>query len=610
MKEIDKLNFRPFTRFCMSIAAVPSSYLAGLTIEEQLLWLCSYLEKEVIPAVNNNAEALEELQGLFTELHDYVEHYFDNLDVQEEINNKLDDMAEDGTLESILLNYVTTQKVYLTATEFKNDSNIIEGMKVKTLGYYNANDGGGANYIVTATSSATKFQETLQNDLYGELITDSYINIKQCGAKSNDKTFDNATIINNLITMGYRNIYIPLGKFYTQTTISYVDDMKPLNLLGCSAQSEAGVSQTLFLNSENVCVIIGNTGAAPIINLMGSSSVDIEKLNIVSIGTTTSATYGTSNPSVYGIFMGTTETHPNSQYHIIHNCGIRLEPHTDTLIGSCCIYNVQAEIINVSNCVLRANTCVFTANVDVYSLLNNYGYSPSSSHNSCQQFNMEHITMISRNALNTSEVSMICGSSDCDFEDVYTIGKIKLISTTLSTVIRNTKFNIYSEQIRDYAYYVDTDLHNCNFYGEAREVATESGYVFYGDNAHTFNNCDIEVSTYNSSILYNNDNVTFRYSKIRKESTTTMAATTAGNYGNYIVNAGSNDMRVNGDYLTTGHTSIGYVGGFLYIGLKLYENYYGDPTGHLTPANGNVCMDVSGAHLCYIGNGTTWTAVG
>ena len=54
MKEIDKLNYRPFTRFCMSIGAVPTAYLAGLTIEEQLLWFCSYLEKEVIPAVNNN----------------------------------------------------------------------------------------------------------------------------------------------------------------------------------------------------------------------------------------------------------------------------------------------------------------------------------------------------------------------------------------------------------------------------------------------------------------------------------------------------------------------------------------------------------------------------
>ena len=106
MKEIDKLNFRPFTRFCMSIGAVPSSYLAGLTIEEQLLWLCSYLEKEVIPAVNNNAEALEELQTLFTELHDYVEHYFDNLDVQEEINNKLDSMVEDGTLTDMIGAYI------------------------------------------------------------------------------------------------------------------------------------------------------------------------------------------------------------------------------------------------------------------------------------------------------------------------------------------------------------------------------------------------------------------------------------------------------------------------------------------------------------------------
>lgn len=102
MKEIDKLNYRPFTRFCMSIGAVPSSYLAGLTIEEQLLWFCSYLEKEVIPTVNNNGEAVTELQNLFTELHDYVEHYFDNLDVQEEINNKLDVMATDGTLETII----------------------------------------------------------------------------------------------------------------------------------------------------------------------------------------------------------------------------------------------------------------------------------------------------------------------------------------------------------------------------------------------------------------------------------------------------------------------------------------------------------------------------
>lgn len=42
----------------------------------------------------------------FTELHDYVHDYFDNLDVQEEINNKLDEMAEDGTLTTLISNYL------------------------------------------------------------------------------------------------------------------------------------------------------------------------------------------------------------------------------------------------------------------------------------------------------------------------------------------------------------------------------------------------------------------------------------------------------------------------------------------------------------------------
>lgn len=106
LQDVEKLNFRPFTRFCMSIGAVPSSYLAGLSIEEQMLWLCSYLEKEVIGTVNNNAEALEEVQRLMVELQQYVDHYFDNLDVQEEINNKLDDLVEDGTLENLIGAYI------------------------------------------------------------------------------------------------------------------------------------------------------------------------------------------------------------------------------------------------------------------------------------------------------------------------------------------------------------------------------------------------------------------------------------------------------------------------------------------------------------------------
>lgn len=47
----------------------------------------------------------------FNELYTYVHDYFDNLDVQEEINNKLDDMADDGTLGDILAEYLHIDRI-------------------------------------------------------------------------------------------------------------------------------------------------------------------------------------------------------------------------------------------------------------------------------------------------------------------------------------------------------------------------------------------------------------------------------------------------------------------------------------------------------------------
>ena len=57
---------------------------------------------EVVENNNNlNDDMLLYIQK-FNNLKAYVDNYFDNLDVQEEINNKLDDMAADGTLREIL----------------------------------------------------------------------------------------------------------------------------------------------------------------------------------------------------------------------------------------------------------------------------------------------------------------------------------------------------------------------------------------------------------------------------------------------------------------------------------------------------------------------------
>lgn len=150
MKEIDKLQPRAFTKFCMSIGAVPSSYIEALTIEEQLLWFCSYLEKEVIPAVNNNGEAVTELQNLYIQLKDYVDNYFDNLDIQEEVNTKLEEMAQSGELAELISQYLESQAIigFNTCSSLASAENLATGSFAKTMGRNTYLDGYGAFYRV------------------------------------------------------------------------------------------------------------------------------------------------------------------------------------------------------------------------------------------------------------------------------------------------------------------------------------------------------------------------------------------------------------------------------------------------------------------------------
>ena len=94
-----------FPQFVNNLGIIPTSYKDSMNYYENLAWLCKFLEETVIPTVNQNGNAVEELQGLYIELNSYVTNYFENLDVQEEINNKLDEMATTGVLQESLSIY-------------------------------------------------------------------------------------------------------------------------------------------------------------------------------------------------------------------------------------------------------------------------------------------------------------------------------------------------------------------------------------------------------------------------------------------------------------------------------------------------------------------------
>lgn len=92
-------DLRPFRFWCQKV--LPLVYDGSLSYYELLCKVVDYLNKtmEDVGVLEGDVTALHEA---YVKLQSWVNDYFSTLDVQEEINNKLDQMANDGTLNILL----------------------------------------------------------------------------------------------------------------------------------------------------------------------------------------------------------------------------------------------------------------------------------------------------------------------------------------------------------------------------------------------------------------------------------------------------------------------------------------------------------------------------
>lgn len=255
LKTVETVDTRPFRKLVMTIGELPTSFIESMTYYELLAWFTNYLETVIIPTVNNNGEAVEELQEKYIELKanteqeiddfenemttafntlkDFVDNYFDNLDVQEEINNKLDDMAEAGTLQEIITQYINTTALWMydKVTDMVAATNLIDGSYARTLGYYGKNDGGGATYkIRTLATGETADGHALislgRDNLVAELVNNTnMISVKQFGAYGDD-THDDTNAFNaaiQYVEAHYGKLYLDKGvyKLSSKLTIEW-----------------------------------------------------------------------------------------------------------------------------------------------------------------------------------------------------------------------------------------------------------------------------------------------------------------------------------------------------------------------------------------------------
>ena len=196
LKTIKTVDLSPFKCMVMTIGELPSSFVESMTYYEALAWLDNYIEKTLIPTINNNAEAVQELQALYIELHDYVENYFDNLDVQEEINNKLDAMAEAGTLQEIITSYIQANVAWTfdTVADMKLSENLIAGSYAQTLGFRSVNDGGEGLYKITDSGTANEKDIIAVGDLKAHLVYTKTLKPETFGAYG-DGVHDDSGVI-------------------------------------------------------------------------------------------------------------------------------------------------------------------------------------------------------------------------------------------------------------------------------------------------------------------------------------------------------------------------------------------------------------------------------
>lgn len=100
----------PFRFWCQKV--LPTVYDDSLSYYELLNKVVEYLNN-VIEQMNTLTESEKAFQSNLTavweEYKTFIDDYFDNLDVQNEINNKLDEMASDGSLDELIKPFVETE---------------------------------------------------------------------------------------------------------------------------------------------------------------------------------------------------------------------------------------------------------------------------------------------------------------------------------------------------------------------------------------------------------------------------------------------------------------------------------------------------------------------
>lgn len=196
----DPANFSPsveipakvdsFRFWCQKV--LPLVYDDSLSYYELLCKVVNYLNN-TIADVNTLGTDVDNLNNAYNELQSYVNDYFSTLDVQNEINNKLDVMAQDGSLSALIQPLFDTYKTGIdnAVNQQNNKINVLENRMNTFTSLPNGSTSGDAELIdirvpangfndnkpYVSAGDAVRGQSGLLKEITSNLQYQSYDNI-------------------------------------------------------------------------------------------------------------------------------------------------------------------------------------------------------------------------------------------------------------------------------------------------------------------------------------------------------------------------------------------------------------------------------------------------
>lgn len=163
-------------RFCSTIGELPTSYLMSMTYLEQVTWICNYIDKEIIPKINEGLEITNELIGKIDEVEEqlieikeYVDKYL--VDIEEikaqiiVINNAIDTLTNNLALTNVKIDQIHDELISVINEDF----NILKNYTDTQIGIVNTridNIEIGEIEIYNPTNGLFQPLQEVINDLY------------------------------------------------------------------------------------------------------------------------------------------------------------------------------------------------------------------------------------------------------------------------------------------------------------------------------------------------------------------------------------------------------------------------------------------------------------